>query len=109
MREIHGVEPGLAQHLASLGVTHVVTTSDEAAVRLVQNGELTLLETRGPLRIWQTKATERIDPLALVVGRRRARSRPAMNDDRTSITVSSSTSLHEQPSASRSHTARVGN
>jgi len=66
VREIHSGEPGLAEHLGSLGVTHIVSTSDEVAARLSQSDDLTLLETRGPLRIWQTKATDRVDPRALL-------------------------------------------
>jgi hypothetical protein len=66
MREIHSGEPGLAEHLATFGVTHIVSTSDETALRLAQNSNLTLLETRGPLRIWQTKVTDRVDPRALL-------------------------------------------
>ena len=65
-REIHSVEPGLAQHLASFGVTHIVSTSDEAAARLTQTGDLTLLESHGPLRIWQIEATDRVDPRTLL-------------------------------------------
>jgi hypothetical protein len=65
-REIHSAEPGVAQHLASLGVTHIVSTSDETAARLGQSDDLTLLETYGPLRIWQTKATDRVHPRELL-------------------------------------------
>lgn len=66
VREIHSVEPGLAEHLATFGVTHIVSTSEETAARLAQSGGVTLLETRGPLRIWQTNVTDRIDPRALL-------------------------------------------
>ncbi|MEO8696627.1 MAG: hypothetical protein ABI658_24155 [Acidimicrobiales bacterium] len=66
VREIHSGEPGLAEHLATFGVTHIVSTSEETALRLAQNSDLTLLETRGPLRIWQTMVTDRIDPRALL-------------------------------------------
>lgn len=65
-REVHSAAPGMAQHLASLGVTHIVSTSDETAQRLEQSGDVTLLESRGPLRIWQTKATDKVDPRALL-------------------------------------------
>ena len=65
-REIHSADPGVAQHLASLGVTHIVSTSDDAALRLRQSDGLTLVETHGSLRIWQTSATDRVDPRALL-------------------------------------------
>ena len=56
----------MAQHLARLGVTHIVSTSDDAALRLRQSDGLTLVETHGSLRIWQTSATDRADPRALL-------------------------------------------
>ncbi len=66
VREIHDGSSGLGSRLAALGVTHVVTTSDETALRLTQNAELTLVEERRPVRIWAVAATERADPRALV-------------------------------------------
>ena len=65
-REIKTVEFGLAFHLATLGVTHVVSTSDDTATRLSASRDLTLLATRGPLRIWQVEQTSRAIPSALV-------------------------------------------
>ena len=43
-----------------------MSTSDETATRLSLNGEMTLLETRGPLRIWRIEPTSRAIPNALV-------------------------------------------
>ena len=65
-REIKTAEFGLAFHLATLGVTHVVSTSDETATRLSAARDLTLLATQGPLRIWQVEPTNRVIPRALV-------------------------------------------
>ena len=66
VREIHDGPSGLAGRLAGLGVTHVVTTSDETALRLTRTAELTLVEERRPVRIWAVGATERADPRALL-------------------------------------------
>jgi hypothetical protein len=66
VRDIHDATFGTEARLASLGVTHVVTTSDETARRFTQIGELTLLEAHGPLRIWEVEATERDDPRSLL-------------------------------------------
>ena len=66
VREIHDGSSGVAGRLAALGVTHVVTTSDETALRFTQTGELSLLEVRRPLRIWAVNSTERADPRALL-------------------------------------------
>jgi hypothetical protein len=65
-REIRTTDTGLAFHLATLGVTHVVSTSAETATRLGLSQEMTLLETHGPLRIWQINAASRAVPRALV-------------------------------------------
>jgi hypothetical protein len=66
VREIHDGVSGVGAHLAALGVTHLVTTSEETALRLTETGGLSLLEVHRPLRIWQVEATERADPRALL-------------------------------------------
>ena len=66
VRVIHDVSDGFAQRLAALGVTHVVSTSDDTASKLALSGQLTLLEVRGTVRIWGVSATDNADPSALV-------------------------------------------
>ena len=72
VRDIHDGSSGVAGRMAALGVTHIVTTSDESALRLTQiaeltrNTELTLVEERRPVRIWSVAATERADPRTLL-------------------------------------------
>jgi hypothetical protein len=66
VREIHDGASGSGARLAALGVTHVVTTSEETALRLTRNEELELVEVNGPLRIWAVEANERADPRSLL-------------------------------------------